>query len=60
MNPQTKGIAEDIFRRKRAAHREAARLPIEEKLRALVRLQQRANEIRRATGRQGMFVWQLG
>ncbi len=52
-------IAEEIFRRKRASRREAAQLPIEEKLRILVRLQQQANEIRRATGREEMFVWKL-
>ncbi len=52
-------IAEEIFRRKVRARREAARLPIEEKLRILVELQKRANEVRRATGRPEMFVWQL-
>jgi hypothetical protein len=52
-------IAEEIFRRKQASRREAANLPIEAKLRILVRLQRRANEIRRATGRPEMFVWQL-
>ncbi|HAV62200.1 MAG TPA: hypothetical protein DCY13_07520 [Verrucomicrobiales bacterium] len=59
MNTTLKNIAEEIFRRKQAARREAARLPIEEKLRILVKLQQRANEVRRATGRPEMFVWQL-
>lgn len=59
MNITVQSIAEDIFRRKQAARREAARLPIEEKLRILVKLQQRANEVRRATGRPEMFVWQL-
>ncbi len=52
-------IAEDVFRRKQAARRAAARLPIEEKLRILVDMQKRANEIRRSTGRPEMFVWQL-
>ena len=59
MNPQAREIAEEIFRRKRATRREAARLPIEEKLRILVQLQRRANEVRRATGRPEMFVWEL-
>ena len=59
MNPQAREIAEEIFRRKRAARHEAARLPIEEKLRILVQLQRRANEVRRATGRPEMFVWEL-
>ncbi len=59
MNPQARDIAEEIFRRKRVARQEAARLPIEEKLRILVEMQKRANEVRRATGRPEMFVWQL-
>jgi hypothetical protein len=59
MNSQVREIAEEIFRRKRKARREAAQLPIEEKLQILVQLQQRANEVRRATGRPEMFVWQL-
>lgn len=59
MNITAQNIAEEIFRRKQASRHEAARLPIEEKLRILVKLQQRANEVRRATGRPEMFVWQL-
>ena len=59
MNTQARDIAEEIFRRKRVARQEAARLPIEEKLRILVEMQKRANEVRRATGRPEMFVWQL-
>jgi hypothetical protein len=52
-------LAEEIFRRKQASRREAAQLPIEEKLRILVEMQKRANEIRRAAGRPEMFVWEL-
>jgi hypothetical protein len=59
MNPKAREIAEEIFRRKRKARREAAQLPIEEKLRILVEMQKRANEVRRATGRPEMFVWEL-
>jgi uncharacterized protein (DUF2342 family) len=59
MNTPAREIAEEIFRRKETARREAARLPIEQKLRILVGMQKRANEIRRATGRPEMFVWQL-
>jgi hypothetical protein len=59
MKTPAQEIAEEIFRRKQVARREAARLPIEEKLRILVEMQKRANEIRRATGRPEMFVWQL-
>ena len=59
MKSPAQEIAEEIFRRKQAGRREAARLPIEEKLRILVEMQKRANEIRRAAGRPEMFVWQL-
>ena len=59
MSQSPREIAEEIFRRKRTSRQVAARLPIEEKLRILVRLQERANAIRRATGRREMFVWRL-
>ena len=59
MKSLAREIAEDIFRRKQIGRREAAQVTIEEKLRILVRMQQRANEIRRATGREEMFVWRL-
>ena len=59
MSAEARAIADENFRRKRASRREAARLPIEEKLRILVELQKRANEVRRAAGRPEMFVWHL-
>ncbi len=59
MSQSAQEIAEEIFRRKRASRQSAARLPIEEKLRILVRLQERANAVRRATGRPELFVWRL-
>ena len=59
MGETAQDIAEEIFRRKQASRLSAARLPIEEKLRILVRLQERANLIRRATGRPELFVWRL-
>jgi hypothetical protein len=59
MKTPAQEIAEEIFRRKQAGRRAAAHLPIEEKLRVLVEMQKRANEIRRAAGRPEMFVWQL-
>ena len=59
MKERAQDIATEIFRRKTAGRQEAARLPLEEKLRILVRLQQQANEIRRANGRPEMFVWKL-
>lgn len=52
-------IAEEIYRRKEEAGRGRAKLPIEEKLRLLVQMQKRANEVRRAVGRPEMFVWEL-
>ena len=52
-------LAEEIYRRKQSSRREAAQLPIEDKLRILVEFQKRANEVRRATGRPEMFVWEL-
>ena len=59
MKTDAQEIAEEIFRRKQKGRREAARLPIEEKLRILVEMQKRANEVRRASGRPEMFVWHL-
>jgi hypothetical protein len=59
MNSTALDLAEEIFRRKRASRKEAAHLPIEGKLRILVEMQKRANEIRRAAGRPEMFVWEL-
>jgi hypothetical protein len=59
MKTPAQEIAEEIFRRKQVSRREAARLPIEEKLRILVEMQKRANEVRRAAGRSEMFVWHL-
>ena len=59
MKSPAQEIAEEIFRRKQASRREAAHLPINEKLRILVRMQEQANEVRRATGRPEMFVWTL-
>ncbi|HEY0548261.1 MAG TPA: hypothetical protein VGF13_01595 [Verrucomicrobiae bacterium] len=52
-------LAEEAFRQKAKRRKELAALPIEEKVRILVKLQQRCNEVRRATGRPEMFVWQL-
>jgi hypothetical protein len=59
MKTPAQEIAEEIFRRKQVGRREAAQLPVEEKLRILVEMQNRAKEIRRAVGRPEMFVWQL-
>ena len=52
-------IAREIFASKDRSRKAAAALPIEEKLRRLVAMQQRANEIRRSTARPLMRVWEL-
>lgn len=59
MSEALQSIAEEIFRRKQRSRQAAAALPIEEKLRRLVAMQRRANEIRLATGRRPMRVWEL-
>jgi hypothetical protein len=59
MSGTAQSIAEEIFQRKNASRKEAAALPIEEKLRRLVAMQRSANEIRRATGRVLMRVWEI-
>ena len=52
-------LAREIFAGKARSRQAAAALPIEEKLRRLVAMQQRANEIRRSTSRPTMRVWEL-
>ena len=52
-------LAEEIFSGKVRSRKVAAALPIEEKLRRLVAMQQRANEIRRSASRPAMRVWEL-
>jgi len=54
---------EDFRRRIFASKREnrlwLSRLPIEEKIRMLVEMQERANRIREATGRPPLPVWEI-
>ena len=52
-------LAREIFAGKDRSRKLAAALPIEEKLRRLVAMQQRANEVRRSTGRRLIHVWEL-
>ena len=52
-------LAGEIFADKTRSRKAAAALPIEEKLRRLVAMQQRANEIRRSASRPTMRVWEL-
>jgi hypothetical protein len=52
-------IAREIFAGKARSRKAAAALPIEEKLRRLVAMQHRANEIRSSTGRRLIHVWEL-
>jgi len=48
-----------IEERVKIKHMSLARLPIMEKLKLLVRMQERSNEIRRAKGRPERPVWKL-
>ncbi len=57
MTDTAKDIAGEIIRRKQRARQELASLPIEEKVRRVIALQVRANEVRRSAGRKEMFVW---
>lgn len=60
MNPNSPtAIAREIFAGKDRSRKAAAALPIEEKLRRLVAMQQRANEIRHSAGRRPIHVWEL-
>lgn len=52
-------LAAEILAGKARSRKTAAALPIEEKLRRLVAMQQRANEIRRSASRPTMRVWEL-
>jgi hypothetical protein len=52
-------VASDIFQGKTRSRKLAATLPMEEKLRRLVAMQKRANEIRAATARPLIRVWEL-
>jgi hypothetical protein len=52
-------LAQEVFDAKARRRKIAAALPIEEKLRRLVAMQQRANEIRKSSGRPLMRVWEL-
>ncbi len=52
-------LAREIFAGKARSRKAAAALPIEEKLRRLVAMQQRANEIRHHAGRPLIRVWEL-
>jgi len=52
-------MAAEVFAAKVRSRKLAATLPIEEKLRRLVAMQQRANEIRKNAGRPLRRVWEL-
>ena len=52
-------MANEIFQGKARSRKLAAMLPIEEKLRRLVAMQKQVNEIRAATARPLLRVWQL-
>jgi len=52
-------LADEIFQGKARSRKLAAMMPIEEKLRRLVAMQKQVNEIRAATTRPLIRVWQL-
>jgi hypothetical protein len=59
IDPEQKRLAESLYQLKRERRRRLAALPIEEKIRLLVELQRRANEIRKMTGRRPLPEWKL-
>lgn len=60
MNGNTPSVvAAGIFQAKARSRKLAAAFPIEEKLQRLVAMQKRANEIRAASARPLMRVWEL-
>jgi hypothetical protein len=59
MTSTAKDLAGEIILRKQQARKLLTALPIEEKVRRLVEMQRRANEVRRATGRKELFVWNI-
>ena len=50
-------LAEQLFREKDMRRKRLAALPIEEKIRILVRMQKLSNDIREKTGRKPLPVW---
>lgn len=54
-----RGLLKRVLRDKERRRQALARLPIEEKIRVLVRMQRTANEIRLRTGRTPCRVWTL-
>jgi len=52
---------EDLFKAKESFHRELAKMPFEEKIRILVRLQKIANGIRKASPKkeEGRKAWEI-
>ena len=55
----SQALAREVFQGKARSRKLAAVLSVEEKLRRLVAMQKRANEIRAATARPLMRVWEL-
>lgn len=53
------GKIEDIFRTKELFHRKLAKIPFEQKIEILVKLQKLANDIKIATGRKKEKVWKI-
>jgi hypothetical protein len=54
-----KKLAERLLRAKAARRRHLAALPIEEKIKILIRMQKLSNDIRRKTGRKPLPEWEI-
>lgn len=52
-------LAERLFRAKAARRRRLAALPIEEKIKILLKMQRLSNDIRRKTGRKPLYEWEI-
>jgi len=50
---------EELFRWKELRRRDLATLPIEEKIKIVIKLQHMANKIRRQTGRESRKPWDV-
>jgi len=59
VTPELEVLLARIFEGKKRRRRARARLPIEEKISILVRLQRLGNDIRRARGRPALPEWTL-
>jgi hypothetical protein len=59
MKNKHKFTIENIFRGKELFHKEQAKIPFEDKIKILARLQKLANEIRAGRGHKRKLVWKV-